>query len=136
MDAPVQDSVEFEHFADDLELLIPMLIPGVRLVRDHSAVFVTRGRSDVEVRRTSWTDCAILFRFDAVRVLSASVHLVPTAISDLRADIIGFLCGAPLRSFSIWPQTGPKAELMPRRGRRPQARLSSWWSRHHRDLLR
>ncbi|HEX3548928.1 MAG TPA: hypothetical protein VHT53_01030 [Candidatus Elarobacter sp.] len=136
MDAPVQDSVEFEHFADDLELLIPMLIPGVQLVRDSASVFVTRGRSDVEVRRTSWADCGIVLRFDAVRVLTASVHLVPTAISDLRADIIGFLCGAPLRSFSIWPQSGPKAELTSRRARRPHARLTSWWSRSHRDLLR
>ncbi len=136
MDAPVTDSVEFEHFADDLELLIPMLIPGVRLERDHSSVVVTRGRSDVHVRRSSWAECTIILRFDAVRVLHASVHLVPNAISDLRADIIGFLCGAPLRSFSIWPQSGPKPELTSRRGRRPQSRLSSWWSRHHRDLLR
>ncbi len=135
MDAPVQDSVEFEHFADDLELLIPMLIPGVRLVRERAGVLVARGRSDVEVRRTSWADCTIAFRFDGVRVLGASVHLLPTVISDLRADIIGFLCGAPLRSFSVWPQLGPKPELKTRRGRRPHARLSSWWSRHHRDLL-
>ncbi len=113
-----------------------MLIPGVRLVRERASVRVARGRSDVEVRRTSWADCSIAFRFDGVRVLGAAVHLIPASISDLRADIIGFLCGAPIRSFSVWPQNGPKPELTSRRGRRQHARLSSWWSRSHRDLLR
>jgi hypothetical protein len=111
MDAPVQDSVDFDHFVDDLEELIPMLIPGVQLVREASGLNVLRGRSDILIRRISWAQCAIVMRFDGVRVLSASTTLAPSAISDLRADIIGFLCGAPLRSFSIWPQHGPQPQL-------------------------
>jgi hypothetical protein len=131
MDAPVQDSVDFDHFVDDLEVVIPMLIPGVRLVHDASGLSLTRGRSDISVQRVSWSKCSIVLRFDGVRVLSTTAALTPAAISDLRADLIGFLCGAPLRSFSIWPQTGPKPELKPRRGarRRSEFRLASWWSR-------
>ncbi len=136
MDAPVQDSVDFDHFVDDLEELIPMLIPGVQLDREASGLNVIRGRSDVVVRRISWAQCSIVMRFDGVRVLSASATLAPAAIADLRADIIGFLCGAPLRSFSIWPQNGPKPELTSRRARRPHVRLATWWSRDRRDAAR
>ncbi|HEY0394768.1 MAG TPA: hypothetical protein VGD01_09775 [Candidatus Elarobacter sp.] len=131
MDAPVQERVDFNHFVDDLELIIPMLIPGVRLEHAASGLTVIRGRSDIAVTRRTWSECTIEFRFDGVRVLRASASLVPSAIADLRADMIGFLCGAPLRSFSIWPSTEPRAELKPRRGarRRPEFRLASWWSR-------
>ena len=131
MDAPVQDSVDFDHFVDDLEVIIPMLIPGVRLVHEASGLTLSRGRSDIAVQRVSWAQCSIVLRFDGVRVLSATAALTPGVISDLRADMIGFLCGAPLRSFSIWPRTGPKPELKSRRGsrRRSEFRLASWWSR-------
>jgi hypothetical protein len=131
MDAPVQDSVDFDHFVDDLEVIIPMLIPGVRLVHEASGLTVSRGRSDIAIQRVSWSQCSIVLRFDGVRVLSATAALTNGAIADLRADMIGFLCGAPLRSFSIWPQSGPKPELKSRRGsrRRSEFRLASWWSR-------
>src|ERR1700738_3902137 len=115
MDAPVQDSVDFDHFVDDLEELIPMLMPGVQLDREASGLNVIRGRSDIVIRRISWARCSIVMRFDGVRVLSATAMLAPSVIADIRADIIGFLCGAPLRSFSIWPQLGPKPGLT-RRG--------------------
>jgi len=134
MDAPVQDSVDFDHFVDDLEMLIPMLIPGVRLVREASGLMVTRGRADIAIQRKSWSECAIVMRFDGTRVLSTTTSLVPSAIADLRADMIGFLCGAPIRSFSIWPHSGPKPELKTRRARRrPELRLATWWSRERRD---
>ena len=136
MDAPVQDSVDFDHFVDDLEELIPMLIPGVQLDRGASGLNVVRGRSDIVIRRVSWSQCSIVLRFDGVRVLGASAMLASSAISDLRADLIGFLCGAPLRSFSIWPQTGPKPELKSRRTRRPHVRLATWWSHERRDVAR
>jgi hypothetical protein len=130
MDAPVQERVDFDHFVDDLEVIIPMLIPGVRLVHDASGLTVNRGRSDIAITRRSWSECAIEMRFDGVRVLRSSASLVPSAIADLRADMIGFLCGAPLRSFSIWPHTEPRPELKSRRARRrPEFRLASWWSR-------
>jgi len=130
MDAPVQDSVDFDHFVDDLEMIIPMLIPGVRLVHEASGLTVTRGRSDIAIQRKSWSECLIVMRFDGTRVLNAVASLTPGAIADLRADMIGFLCGAPLRSFSIWPHTGPKPELKSRRSRqRSEFRLASWWSR-------
>jgi hypothetical protein len=134
MDAPVQDSVDFDHFVDDLEMLIPMLIPGVRLVREASGLMVTRSRADIAIQRKSWSECAIVMRFDGTRVLSTTTSLVPSAIADLRADMIGFLCGAPIRSFSIWPHSGPKPELKTRRARRrPELRLATWWSRERRD---
>ena len=134
MEAPVQDRVDFDHFVDDLELLMPMLLPGVRLIHQASGLTVSRGRSDISVQRLSWSTCAIVMRFDGTRVLSATAHLAPAAIADLRADMIGFLCGAPLRSFSIWPSTTPKPELKSRRrARRPEFRLASWWSRERRE---
>ena len=134
MDAPVQDSVDFDHFVDDLEMLIPMLIPGVRLVREASGLMVTRSRADIAIQRKSWSECAIVMRFDGTRVLSTTTSLVPSAIADLRADMIGFLCGAPIRSFSIWPHSGPKPELKTRRARRrPELRLATWWSRERSD---
>jgi hypothetical protein len=129
MDAPVQERVDFNHFVDDLELIIPMLIPGVRLAHDASGLTVTRGRSDITITRRSWSECSIDLRFDGVRVLNAHASLVPSVIADLRADMIGFLCGAPLRSFSIWPRTEPRPQLKSRSRRRPEFRLASWWSR-------
>jgi len=114
-------------------MLVPMLLPGVRLVHESAGLTLTRGRSDITVQRLSWSACAIEMRFDGTRVLSATADLAPAAIADLRADMIGFLCGAPLRSFSIWPRTGPKPELKsPRRARQPEFRLASWWSRERR----
>jgi hypothetical protein len=134
MDAPVQDSVDFDNFVDDLEMLIPMLIPGVRLVHEASGLTVTRGRSDIAIQRRSWSECTIEMRFDGTRVLATKAALAPSTIADLRADMIGFLCGAPLRSFSIWPHIGPKPELKSRRARRrPELRLATWWSRETRD---
>src|SRR5665213_1280972 len=67
MDAPVQDSVDFDNFVDDLEMLIPMLIPGVRLVHEASGLTVTRGRSDIAIQRRSWSECTIclLYTSDA-----------------------------------------------------------------------
>ena len=134
MDAPVQDSVDFDHFVDDLEMLIPMLIPGVRLDHEATGLVITRGRSDIAVQRKSWSECAIVMRYDGARVLTTIASLAPATIADLRADMIGFLCGAPLRSFSIWPHSGPKPVLTNRRARRrPELRLASWWSREGRD---
>jgi hypothetical protein len=134
MDAPVQDSVDFDHFVDDLEVLIPMLIPGVRLVHEASGLMVTRGRSDIAIQRRSWGECTIVMRYDGARVLSTTAVLSPSTLADLRADMIGFLCGAPLRSFSIWPHSGPKPELKSRRARRrPELRLATWWSRDRRE---
>jgi len=136
MNAAVQDSIGFDYLVRDLEELVPVLLPGVRLALEESKLTITRGRSDVAIRRGPWSECAIVLRFDGVTVLSTTAALVPSKVCDVRADVIGFLCGAPIRSFSIWPQTGPKPELKPRRNRRRQElRLASWWSRERRETF-
>src|SRR3981081_4511592 len=129
MNAAVQDSIGFDYLVRDLEELVPVLLPGVRLAHDESGMTITRGRSEVSLLRGPWSECAIALRFDGVPVLRPAASIAPAKVGDLRADVIGFLCGAPMRSFSIFPHTGPKPELKPRRNRRRQElRLASWWS--------
>jgi hypothetical protein len=136
MNAAVQDSIGFDYLVRDLEELVPVLLPGVRLTHAESGMTITRGRSDVAIGRGPWSECSVVLRFDGVVVLSTKAALTASVVAELRADIIGFLCGAPMRSFSIWPHTGPKPELKPRRNRRQQElRLASWWSRERRETF-
>ena len=136
MDAAVQDSIGFDYLVRDLEELVPVMLPGVRIESDASPMVITRDRSTIEIGRGKWSECWIAMRFDDVTVLRTSALLTPATVAEIRADVIGFLCGAPLRSFSIWPHQGPKPELAPRRNRRrPELRLASWWSRERRETF-
>jgi len=118
---------DFVFFQDELEDVMGMLMPDVRVEREGTVLVLSRDRSVVVLEPATSTHCQVVMRFRGVVVLREHCLLVPDRLAELRADVIGFFCGAPLQTFSIFPRKDPAPPAPPRR-RRSESRRVSWWS--------
>ena len=118
---------DFVFFQDELEDVMAVLMPDVRVEREGTVLVLSRDRALVVLEPATSSHCQVVMRFRGVVVLREHCPLVPDRLAELRADVIGFFCGAPLQTFSIWPRKGPAPEL-PVRRRRTESRRVSWWS--------
>ncbi|HZO94345.1 MAG TPA: hypothetical protein VFB22_11345 [Candidatus Baltobacteraceae bacterium] len=118
---------DFVFFQDELEDVMAVLMPDVRVEREGTILVLSRDRAVVVLEPATSSHCQVVMRFRGVVVLREHCPLVPDRLAELRADIIGFFCGAPLQTFSVWPRKGPEPVLPPRR-RRSDSRRVSWWS--------
>jgi hypothetical protein len=119
---------DFVYFQDELEDVMGVLMPDVRVEREGAVLVLSRDRALVVLEPATGTHLQVVMRFRGVVVLREHCPLVPDRLSELRADIIGFFCGAPLQTFSIWPRKGPPPQLPARRRRAESPRRVSWWS--------
>jgi len=93
-------------------------------------VDIEDGPSDRESERVSAGDRAVVADVEATEKVYSDFQITAVdrgghsslprpdnAIYELTADLVGFFCGAPLETMSIFPHRSPRVEL-PKRGRR------------------
>ena len=131
MHARAVQSLSFFAFAEECASIVLMLLPDVEAEFREGVLTFVRGRSIVLVTPHA-IGCELTLRYDGIVVLRGRCTLDREDASEARADIIGFLCGAPVRTLSIWPRKGPKPQPQRLRTRAPRATsVNVWW--HARD---
>jgi hypothetical protein len=83
-----------------------------------------REGATAHIARSSAYEAFIVFGQRGVVQLHGRIDLQAETLHDIVADIVGFLCGAPLSSLSIYPHHDARPVAAPKRRRRGPA-----WSR-------
>ena len=116
---PAHDfDISFEVFVDELTAALAAIVPQVRNGRIDAGKRFGRGSATADVTFHGRDAVAVVLRHGCERVLAASLPLTPGGLNDLAADLVGFFCGAPLVTLSIFPRLAPVAMPTGRRRRR------------------
>ena len=115
--------LSFREFSGETADLIHVLMPDVRVERGDDALLCRREGATAHLARASGFDAMIVFGQRGVVQLHGRVDLREDMLHDIVADIVGYLCGAPLSSLSIYPHHDARP-VVPKRRRRGPA-----WSR-------
>jgi|GEM_PF-2337907 len=116
-EVPLDFEILVEELASGLQRLIPDITIGTNL---SGCRHFSRGTACAELTRIDAITATVVLwqRNDAV--LAGRVSLTAKGLNDLAADLVGFLCGAPLVTLSLCPR---RAEaIVKRAASRPRRR--------------
>jgi hypothetical protein len=117
MEAPVCGDLWFDRVVDALEDELNEILPEVFTQRINGGLYLVRAQSECTLEPHQLDSASATFRHRGTTAFRAVASIGPEAIYELTADLVGFFCGAPLETMSIFPHRSPRVEL-PKRGRR------------------
>jgi len=117
MEAPVCGDLWFDRVADALEDELNEILPEVFTQRMNGGLYLVRAHSECTLEPHQADSATVTFRHRGTTAFRVVAPIGPEAAYELTADLVGFFCGAPLETMSIFPHRQPRVEL-PKRGRR------------------
>lgn len=120
MEAPAYGGLWFERLVDALEDELNGILPEVFTQRVNGGLYLVRAQSECTIEPQQADTASVIFRHRGAPAFRGVAPTNPEAAYELTADVVGFFCGAPLETMSIFPHRTPKPEA-PKRGRRRRA---------------
>jgi hypothetical protein len=117
MEAPAYGDLWFERLVDALEDELNGILPEVFTQRINGGLYLVRAQSECTIEPQQTDTASVVLRHRGAAAFRGVATINPEAVYELTADLVGFFCGAPLETMSIFPHRAPRAEL-PKRGRR------------------
>ena len=105
----------FDAYVGGICDALPILVPGMRIENDATAIVFRRGNATVRIGHESPGNASVAFAQQAVAVLRSTTPMTSKTMYDVTADLVGFFCGASLSTLSLYPHRGPKPVLQRRR---------------------
>jgi len=129
MEAPLCGGLWFDRLVDALEDELNGILPEVFTQRVNGALYLVRAQSECMIEPQQVDTASVVLRHRGAPAFRGVATIGPEAVYELTADLVGFFCGAPLETMSIFPHRMPRAEL-PKRGRRRRStydgRTGAW----------
>ena len=117
MEAPLYGDLWFDRLVDALEDELNGILPEVFTQRVNGGLYLVRAQSECTIEPQQADTASVVLRHRGAPAFRGVATIRPEAVYELTADLVGFFCGAPLETMSIFPHRMPRAEL-PKRGRR------------------
>jgi hypothetical protein len=120
MEAPLYGGLWFDRLVDALEDELNGILPEVFTQRVNGGLYLVRAQSECTIEPQHVDTASVVLRQRGAPAFRGVATVSPESAYELTADLVGFFCGAPLETMSIFPHRLPRAEL-PKRGRRRRA---------------